>query len=98
MILSEMRVMGIVRDSYIPKGEMQGRMQAKLIDGSTTSMVEQFVNVNLTAEQVAKVIPKLKVGASIVSVRCLDKMREVYAGAPLKVAIVEFLEIDGKPA
>jgi hypothetical protein len=95
--MSEMKVMNVSRDSYVPKGKTQGDMLLKLMDGSTTLFVEQFVNVTLTPEQVANVVPKLKLGQSIISFRLTEKFREVFAGAPLKSGTVEFLTIDGKP-
>ena len=96
MIMNEMKVMNVSRDSYIPKGRAQGDMLLKLMDGSAVSFVEQFVNVVLTPEQVANLVPKLKMGVSVVGFRLTEKFREVFAGAPLKTGVVEFLTIDGK--
>lgn len=96
MILSEMKFMCMTRDSYVPKGKSQGDMLMKLMDGWTGGLVEQFVNVTLTDEQVANFVPKLKPAVSVVSFRLHDKFREVFAGAPLKSGRVEFLTIDGK--
>jgi hypothetical protein len=94
--MNEMKVMNVSRDSYVPKGKSQGDMLLKLMDGSTTSFVEQFVNVVLSPEQVATFVPRLKMGVSVVGFRLTEKFREVFAGAPLKTGVVEFLTVDGK--
>jgi hypothetical protein len=96
MIMTEMKVMNVGRDSYVPRGKTQGDMLLKLMDGSTVGLVEQFVNVVLTPEQVATLVPKFKMGVSVVGFRVTEKFREVFAGAPLKTGVVEFLSIDGK--
>ena len=53
MKISELKVLSVGRDSYVPKGQREGDMVARCMDGGAVP-VSMFVNVHLSGDDAAK--------------------------------------------
>lgn len=92
MKISELKVLSVARDSYVPKGQSQGDMVARCMDGGA-SPITMFVNVHLSADDNAKHGDKLKDKTIEVELVADGRLNIPFAGAPLKVTGCKVLKV-----
>ena len=85
MKISELRVLSVGRDSYVPKGQREGDMVARCMDGGAVP-VSMFVNVHLSGDDVVKHGAKITGKSIEVEISGDGRLNIPFAGAPLKVS------------
>ena len=85
MKISELKVLSVGRDSYVPKGQREGDMVARCMDGGAVPM-SMFVNVHLSGDDAAKHGGKIAGKLIEVEVSGDGRLNIPFAGAPLKVS------------
>jgi hypothetical protein len=82
--ISELKVLSVGRDSYVPKGQREGDMVARCMDGGVNP-VTMFVNVHLSGDDATKHGAKLAGKIIEVEISGEGRLNIPFAGAPLKV-------------
>jgi len=85
MKISELKVLSVGRDSYVPKGQREGDMVARCMDAGAVPM-SMFVNVHLSSDDVVKHGGKIAGKVIDVEMGGDGRLNIPFAGAPLKVS------------
>jgi hypothetical protein len=93
MKISELKVLSVERDSYVPKGQREGDMVASCMDGSSKP-VKMFFNVHLSGDDLAK--HGTKIVGKVIEVENMtadSRLNIPFAGAPLKVSGFQIVKV-----
>jgi len=93
MKITELKVLDVERDDYIPKGQREGDMVASCQD-SDNKGIKMYINVHLSAEDLLKHAKSSLIGKVIdVSFVTKSRLNIPFAGAPLKITGGQIVKI-----